>query len=116
MTTTDIGDAEDNSIENDAPLDAAAEDNDTNCNSNRSKNDPGKNYCVAFTWKQTVQVAKHLFATAQVFWLALTNLLRVLGCRPSSLHTMKRSSVAAVGQPCFFARLGASTSLEAYFQ
>ena len=63
-TTTDsIGDAEDNSNENDAPLDAAAEDS----NSNRSKNDPGKNYCAAFTWKQTVQVAEHLFATAQVF-------------------------------------------------
>ena len=75
---------EDNSIENDTPLDAAAEDS----NSNRSKNDPGKNYCAAFTWIQTVQVAEHLFATAQVFWLALTNLLRVLGCRPSSLHTM----------------------------
>ena len=89
-TTMDIGDAEDNSIENDAPLDAAAEDNESNCNSNsiRSKNDPGKNYCAAFTWKQTVQVAEHLFATAQVLWLALTNLLRVLCCRPSSLHTM----------------------------
>ena len=89
-TTTDIGDPEDNSIENDAPLDAAAEDNESNCNSNsiRSKNDPGKNYCAASTWKQTVQVAEHLFATAQVFWLALTNLLRVLCCRPSSLHTM----------------------------
>ena len=86
----DIGDAEDNSIENDAPLDAAAEDNESNCNSNsiRSKNDPGKTYCAAFTWKQTVQVAEHLFATVQVFWLALTNLLRVLGCRPSSLHTV----------------------------
>ena len=87
-TTTDSIDAEDNSIENDAPLDAAAEDNDTKSNSNKSKNDSGNNYCAAFTWKQTVQVAEHLFATAQVFWLALTNLLRVLGCRPSSLHTM----------------------------
>ena len=50
-TTTDIGDAEDNSIENDAPLDAVAEENKSNCNSNsnRSKNDPGKNCCAAFT-------------------------------------------------------------------
>ena len=52
-------------------------------------NDPGKNYCAAFTFKQTVQLAEHMFATAQIFFLALTNMLRVLGCRPSSLHTMK---------------------------
>ena len=65
------------------------DDVDADARSSVNRNDPGRNYCAAFTFKQTVQLAEHMFATAQIFFLALTNMLRVLGCRPSSLHTMK---------------------------
>lgn len=56
--------------------------------STTSPDEPGSNYCVPFTHTQTIQIAHHLFETGDIMMLALTNMLRVLGCRPSSLKTM----------------------------
>ena len=56
---------------------------------NRVTNEPGKSYCASFPYRQTVQLVQYLFETNDLFFFALTNMLRVLGCRPSSLKTMK---------------------------